>query len=158
MKKHIDYLKKLDACPEAIPWIAQFNTLQQAWNVCEHGDWMLWLLGKQSGEPESKSRKKLVLTACKCARLSLKYVSKNEKRPLMAIETAEKWAKGDDSVSLLDVRNAAYAAYAGAANAANAAANAANAAANAANAAAASKVLKQCANIVRKDYPKIRMI
>ncbi len=224
MKKHIDYLKKLDACPEAIPWVAQFDTLQQAWNVCERGDWMLWLVGKQSGEPESKSRKKLVLTACKCARLSLKYVSKDEKRPLIATQTAEKWAKGDDSVSLLDVRNAAdaaaayaadsyaaayaayaadsyaaaYAAYAAAyaadaaADAANAAAyaadaaadaaayaadaaaadaaanaaNAADAAADAANAAAyaaayaaaASKVLKQCANIVREMYPKIRMI
>ena len=43
---------------------------------------MLWLLGKQSGPPESKSRKKLVLSACKCARLALKHVPKGEKRPL----------------------------------------------------------------------------
>ncbi len=76
MKKHIKYLKKLSACRGAVEWAEQFNTIQEVWDNCERGDWMLWLLGEQSGKPESKSRKKLVLTACKCARLALKYVSK----------------------------------------------------------------------------------
>jgi hypothetical protein len=191
MKKHITYLKKLNACPEVIEWANQFSTLQKAWNVCERGDWMLWLIGKQSDNPESKSRKKLVLTVCKCARLSLKYISKDEKRPLKVIQIAEKWAKGDNSISLQDIRSAAVdaahaasyagdaaahaahaaayaahaAAYAGdapyaaayaAAYAAYAAAYVANAAAYAAHAAHAA-VLKKCADIIRKDYPEIRM-
>ena len=168
MKNHITYLKRLNACREAVEWAKDYPTLQQAWNNCERGDWMLWLAGKQSGTPETKSRKKLVLAACKCARLSLKHVPKGERRPIKAIQTAEKWANGDSSITLQDVRNAADAADAAdaAAYAAYAAADAADAAADAAAAAAAasaaadarSKVLKKCADIVRKDYPKIRMI
>ena len=186
MKKHITYLNELHACGEAIEWVESFPTLQKGWDKCERGDWMLWLLGKQSGKSGSQSRKKLVLTACKCARLALKYVPKNEKRPLKAIQTAEKWGGGDSSISLADVKNAyvaasayadaadaddaayaadaaAYAAYAAAdaAYAAYAAAYAAYAAADAAYAADAAaiinKVLKQCADIVREDYPKIRI-
>ena len=118
MKKHISYLENLNACHKAIEWAKQFNTLQETWDNCERGDWMLWLLGKQAGPPGSKSRKKLVLSACKCARLSLKHVSKDEKRPLKAIQTAEKYAKGIKGVTLQNVRdaaNAANAAYAAAA-------------------------------------------
>jgi len=224
MKKHIAYLKKLNACGGAVEWAAEFTTLQKAWDVCERGDWMLWLVGKQSGKPESTSRKKLVLTACKCVKPVLKHIPKNEKRPLKAIQIAEKWAKGDDSISLQNIRHAvvaassaayaaaaAYAAYAAAAAAyaassaaaaayaasssaaASAAAYAAAAAAAASSSSAASsaaasaaayaaassssyaasaaaaaaavyadadartKTLKQCADIVRKDYPKIRI-
>ena len=144
MKKHITYLKKLNACGNAVEWAGQFPTLQRAWDVCERGDWMLWLLGKQSGPPKSKSRKKLVLAACKCARLALKYIPKDEKRPLKAIQVAEKWSRGDTSISLQDIRNAAAAAYAAAA-------------ADAAADAVRTKILKKCADIVRKDYPKIRI-
>jgi len=168
--KHINYLKKLNACNDAVEWAKQFKSLQEAWDNCERGDWMLWLLGKQSGDPYSKSRKKLVLTACKCARLSLKHVPKGENRPLRAIQTAEKWARGDRDVSLQDVRSAAdaadavyaagyaagYAAYAADAADAADAAYAADAYAAYAAADARDETLKKCANIVRKDYPKIK--
>ena len=171
MKTHTTYLKKLNACPEAVGWADQFPTLQDAWDNCDRGEWMLWLLGKQVGEPGTKSRKKLVLTACKCARLSLKYIPEDEKRPIKAIQTAEKYARGVKGITLQDVRSAAaadaadaaaYAAHAAAyADAADAAAYAAHAAAYAYAAAAAAaarkNALKECANIVRKDYPKIRI-
>ena len=149
-------LKELNACSEAVKWCESYSTLQEAWDVCERGEWSLWLVGKLSGEPGSEKRKRLVLCACECARLSLQFVSKGEERALKAIETAEKWADGDNSVSLQDIRNAADAANA-AADAANAAADAADAAYAAADAADASvkkQTLKQCADIVRKHYPK----
>jgi len=141
MKKHTIYLKKLNACHDAVEWADQFKSMQEVWDNCERGDWMLWLLGKQAGKPGTESRKKLVLTACRCARLTLKYVPKGEKRPLKAIQTAEKYAKGIGDVSLQDVRDAAYAAADAAyaaytAYAAYAAAYAAYAAADAAYAAA----------------------
>ena len=100
-------LKKMNACPDAVEWASEQKNQQQAWNDCSRGDWMLWLLGKLSEKPESKSRKKLVLTACQCARLSLKHVSKGELRPLIAIETAEKWANNDPSITLEAVKRAA---------------------------------------------------
>jgi len=34
----------LDGCAEAIKWLgARDGTLEQAWDACERGDWMLWL-------------------------------------------------------------------------------------------------------------------
>ena len=165
----IKRLQKLRACSGAIEYARTCTTWQSAWDNCERGDWMLWLLGKLSDGPKSQSRKKLVLAACKCARLSLKYVAKNEKRPLKAIQVAEKWANNEKGASLQDVRaayaaayaaaDAAAAAYAAADAAAYAAADAADAAYAAAYAAAdaaaaRTKIQKKCADIVRKTYPK----
>jgi hypothetical protein len=126
---------------------------------------MLWLIGKLSGKPESNKRKKLVLAACECARLSLHILPDGEDRPRIAIETAEKWARGEATME--QVRTASCAAYAAAASydAANAASYAASYAAAAAyaafnaafNAAAVMRTttLQQCADIVRKHYPKV---
>ena len=43
MKTWIDKLKKKNACADAVVWASQFPTCQSAWDVCERGDWMLWL-------------------------------------------------------------------------------------------------------------------
>jgi len=165
MKTWTRKLKLLGACSEAVDWCQRYDSLNDAWQVCERGDWMLWLVGRLSGEPGSDARKKLVLTACQCARLSLKYVKEGELRPLKAIETAEKWARGEDGITLDDVQKAAAATYAAnaayaaaatyAANAAYAAYAAAYAAYAAAYAAYAARksILKQCADIVRQSYP-----
>ncbi|HDY66587.1 hypothetical protein LCGC14_2658060 [marine sediment metagenome] len=139
MKKQIKKLKKLDPCVEAIEWLKDQDNRQQAWNDCGRGDWMLWLLGKQSGPPEGKKRKLLVLACCECAKLSLKYVKKGEKKPLIAIETAEKWVNGEATIN--EVRTAYAYAYASAASAAYASA-------------AYAGVLKECADIVIKHYPE----
>jgi len=142
MKRWTRELVKLDACQEAVDWSQQFETFEEAWSRCERGDWMLWLMGKRAGEPDSDSRRQLVLAACQCARLALPYVQKGEERPLKAIETAEKWARREDNITLKDVEAAAHAAYAAhaaaraAANAAYAAVYAVSAADAAANAAA----------------------
>ena len=145
-------LMDLKACEEAVRWAAKYDSFEAAWAECERGDWMLWLAAKAP----LCSRQDLVLAACACARLSLKYVKAGEKRPRVAIETAEAWARGD--ATLDRVRVAAYASsyassYASAASsAAYAAAYAAYAAAHASSAssaAARTSTLKQCADIVR---------
>jgi hypothetical protein len=171
INEYIIRIKELGACGEAVKNALDYKTSQELWDNCERGDWMLWLIGKLSGESESEKRKGLVLAACECARLMLKLVAKGETRPLKAIETAEKWAKGKatiqevraDAADAADAANTAYAA-----NAANAAAYAAYAAyaaayaayaAYAANAAYAAyawqSTLKQCAAIVREYYPNV---
>ncbi len=111
---YITKLKKLGTCGEALEWCEAGNypTLDEAWQACERGDWMLWLAGKQAGEAGSEKRKRLVLAACECARLSLSYVSASEERPLTAIETAERWANGDGTITLATVRHASHAAHA----------------------------------------------
>ena len=102
------------ACHEAVEWARTQKSATAAWNNCERGDHMLWIAGKLSGDPDSASRKLVVLAACACARLSLGFVLPGEARPLKAIETAEAWARGRAGVTLDDVRRAAYAADAAA--------------------------------------------
>lgn len=156
MESWIRPIKKMGACSEALEWAKDYDNLDEAWQVCERGDWMLWLAGKLSGEAGSEKRRVLVSASCQCARLALPYVTKGETRPLRAIETAEKWAKGEDGITLEQVRaaadaadDAAFAAYAAYADAAYAYAYAA--------AAARKTVLKQCADIVRGYYPTIEV-
>jgi len=98
-------LEEMNACSKAVEWSMQFSSLQKAWDKCDRGDWMFWLLGMKCDT--INQRKLLTLTACQCARISLKYVKKGEKRPLKAIQTAERWAKDDPKVSLEDVQKAA---------------------------------------------------
>ena len=138
IKKYIEELKKLGACSEAIKASRKYTTSQKLWDDCGRGDWMLWLITRTQHD-----RKQLVLAACACARLSLKYVPAGEDRPRIAIETAEKWAR-NEGATLDDVRAAAEAAaYV-------------PAAANAAEAyAAKNKTLKKCADIVRGFFPKV---
>lgn len=174
--KFIEKLRGLNPCEEGLKYAESFGSLQKAWDACERGDWMLWLLGKLSGPPESASRKELVLIACKCARTALKYVEKSEKRPLKAIQTAEKWAK--EAATIEEVREAstasysayaaysvyaAYSAYAAssAASVASSAVYAAYAASVASSAASAASsvasyaaIQKKCADIVRKMHAK----
>jgi hypothetical protein len=173
-RKDVRLLKRLGACEDAVTFLEQHESLAEAWGKCERGDWMLWLIGKLSGESGSDERKRLVLAACECARLALPFVQKGETRPLTAIETAEKWARGEEGITLEQVRAAASAAYAAdaadaayaadaasaaayaaaAASAAAYAAAAASAAASAADAAQRKEVLATCADIVRRHYPE----
>ena len=139
-----------DACDKAKDWARGYTSAAKAWAECQRGDWMLWLCGRYSGPPESDGRKKLVLTTCACARLALPHANGDAARK--CIETAERWAKGKASIE--ELREAQrYAAAAAATYAAYAAATA-YAAAPADSAAAATKVLAQCADIVRQHYPK----
>ena len=164
-------IKHLSPCAEAVVWLQDWNIPQEAWDACERGDWMLWLLGKLSGPPESKSREKLVLASCGCARLVVHLAA--SPNVLMCIEAAERWANGTGTLKdLIKARAAAYAAadadaaYAAATAAytavytAAAAADAATYAADAADAAytARREILKKCAYVVRRFYPKVPKI
>ena len=91
MKTFIKQLKRYKPCSDAIKYAKKFNSLQKAWDVCERGDWMLWLIGKTCGKPETKSRKKLVYVSCQCARLAWKWTPKEGKN---AIRIAEKYFEG----------------------------------------------------------------
>ena len=91
-------------------------------------------------------RKLIVFAACQCARLALPHA----KGPaaLNAIETAERWTRGEATIE--QVRQASAAAASAAASATYAAASAAYAAYYAA---ARDDTLRQCAAIVREHVP-----
>ena len=170
IKKYVTSLCKLYACTEAVEWVGTQPSIAAVWRECKRADWMLWVLGKVSGDVGSKSRKKLASCACECAELALPYAGKHKavcKRVYAAIRG---YHAGTNT--LADVRVAADAAYAlasaatsaaYAADAAYAAAYAADAAdaaayaasaANAAAYAARGQTLRNAADIVRKHYPR----
>ena len=100
----------LGACSKAVEWASQYSDPQEAWDKCERGDWMLWLVGKLSGEPGSDSRRKLVLAATKCARLAFKYVRKESRAVVRkCYKTAEAWGRGDPGITWLVLQNAFHA-------------------------------------------------
>jgi len=113
-------LRKLSACPEAVEWAAPYATLLAAWGTCERADWMCWLLVHL--HPSTAGQVRLVL--CACARTALKYVPAGEERPRLAIECAERYARGLATVDELAAAGdaAGDAAWAAAWNAARAAA------------------------------------
>jgi hypothetical protein len=98
-------LRALDACPDAVAW-AWCKTAEQAYIECKHGDWMAWLASKLF------PRQRVVLALCDCVEPTLRYMPVGEERPLVAIETARKWALGQATIE--QVRNAALAAAAAA--------------------------------------------
>ena len=92
MKHWSDTITRMHACPNAVAWLQTQPDAKTAWRVCKRGDWMLWLIWALCKTADD--RKALVLAACACARLALKYIPKHELRPLRAIETAEAWGRG----------------------------------------------------------------
>ena len=104
----ISKILKFDPCEDAVLWLKEQSNFTQAWNDCQRGDWMLWLLSKLIRKQGSPNHRKLVLASCACARLSLKYVKKGEKRPLKAIQVAESWANGKVGVTLDDLKDIYY--------------------------------------------------
>ena len=145
---------KYHPCAEAEAWMRKQPTAAKAWAACPRGDWLLWIAARTCA-PGSAEHKSVVLAACACARTALKHVTSGDKRPLRAIEAAERWTRGEATIG--EVMNARAASVAAAASSAADAASdaAAYAAAYAAADAAAyayarTKTLAKCAVLVRK--------
>ena len=92
-----DRLIKMGACEDAVAWVGD-RDITAAWAECDRADWMLWLAGRVVARPL------VVLAACACARTVLRYVPDGEDRPRVAIETAERWARGEATIA--EVRSA----------------------------------------------------
>lgn len=123
------YLKKINACEDAVQWVGDRN-LQEAWGNCERGDWMLWLMQRA----ELCDLRKLTLAKAKCANL-VRHLMK-DKRSLKALNTAFAFAEGKATKGEL------------------AAAAAAAATAAAACVDAKTNTLKKCADICREILPE----
>jgi len=108
IKNFSKYLKDLDACSSAVDW-AKGKSLKTAWNTVNQANWMMWLLGKNVDAEGWPSRETVVLLSCAIARKVLKYVPEGEDRPRLAIEAAEKWAAGKETLE--NVEDAAVSAY-----------------------------------------------
>ena len=47
-KEYIKWLKQFDPCKESLERTikTEYKTAQEAWELCERGDWLLWLIRK----------------------------------------------------------------------------------------------------------------
>ena len=109
-------LRTLGACRESLAWAADYGAgWERALAECPDRRWMTWLAGALMCRGHMR-REVIVLCACACARTALRYVPAGEERPLAAIETAERWCRGDATLDEVRAarRGAAYAAYAAA--------------------------------------------
>ena len=100
-------LHKLHVCKEAIEWVGD-RTLEQAWNECERGDWMLWL-----AQTTGVDLRILTLAKARCAKLVI-HLMKDE-RSRKAVEIAERFGLGEATREELDEARSYAAAYAAAA-------------------------------------------
>jgi hypothetical protein len=111
MSQRIDpvaVLEYFDACDsasdDALPWVRKYHPRapRRAWETCGRGDWLLWLAWQLLDDSPH-----VRLAACACARTTLKYIPKNEKRLLRAIETSEAYARGKATLEELYLAKAA---------------------------------------------------
>lgn len=94
----IRLLRGLGACDEAIDWARGYPNRTVAWNACQRGDWMMWILARLV-EPGSAAHRALVMFACKCIRRAMRSKMALKCSPgvrdfLLAIE---RWAAGKTS-------------------------------------------------------------
>ncbi len=122
-----ELLKKLNSCNEAIEWVGD-RTIEQAWEDCERGDWMLWFYAKQY----PKNIRELTLAKSHCAN-TVRHLMKDD-RSIAAVDAAI--AYGNGLISDDELKQYAAAAYAAADAADYAAVSSAYAAYDAAYAAA----------------------
>ncbi len=138
-----DKLIQLNACEPAIEW-AKDKDLNTAWNTCERGDWMIWLLTES---PNEVTDQELRLIAVECCRSVQRLMT--DQRSINAVDVAERYANGEATdEELRQAQAAAEAAWESAAEAAWEA--------MAAAAAARAAESKKQADIVRKIVPTFK--
>ena len=105
-------INHLRPCTEAAQWLETQPDIATAWNCCQRGDWMMWLLTKLPTPKEVS-----VTLACGFARSVLHLVPASEDRPRLAIEAAERWlaepteenrAAADAAADAADAADAAW--------------------------------------------------
>ena len=136
--------------------------MKVAWARCQYGDWMLCLLGIVHGKPLTAQGRKLVLTACECARLSLSPENANYKLSSSLLEMTEAWARCKPCITVEMLhkaavtafhRNASYQAFAAAMYAVNGShVDDAALQSNSLPMAEVTRRIKQCSDIVRKHF------
>lgn len=96
-----DFLIEHNACKPSIKWASSKN-LDEIWNTCKRGDWLLWLAQKCKVDART-----LTAAKAKCAALGLPYMT--DQRSIDAIEAARKFGRGE--ISNEDLETFAHFAY-----------------------------------------------
>lgn len=91
-----DQLRQMHACDDAVEWAEQFDSLADAWEHCDRGDWMLWLTGRDCGIGQGNDRHVRLCWAVCLVWWELAYPfwyeygeEQNDNRPIEVIERLE---------------------------------------------------------------------
>ena len=97
-------LGRFDSCEAATKWVSehQSDDFYEIWTSCRRGDWMLWIAAKSGLD-----RRLVVKAACLCAREALVHVPTGDHIPRIAIETAERWTRGESTIEEVRAASAA---------------------------------------------------
>lgn len=104
-----EYLKSLGAPKFYLTWISTFDTLQGAWDACDHAEWMAWYLGRL-GEMDVKGdplHRLAVKVSCMCSRVSVSCAEEWSKEVDILLGQVEAWASGEN-VDLTDAHRRLY--------------------------------------------------
>ena len=105
IENFITKLKKLDACKDSTRWLSAQDNLEQAWEDCERGDWLLWLVARLE-----INERKLFLAKGLVAKQVLHLMK--DKRSINAVKAAIDYGNG--KIEKDELKIAAYAAIAAA--------------------------------------------
>jgi hypothetical protein len=132
------YLISLGACRDAQAWASAYADAHTAWDACERGDWLLWILARTGTDVSDtldiivdRARRSVANAYAEAA--SAARAAEDARAYAYANANADEAAADAAANAAAEAANAAEAAYANA----RAAARAANAAARAARAASA---------------------
>jgi hypothetical protein len=115
--KPLDLIAHFELCDRARRWLADYDDVETAWRECDDGRWLQHLL------TITLPHERCLDVALACARAVLPMVAPGEERPRIAIEMAERYARGEvaeewlraavaDALAAAAGGYAAYAAYA----------------------------------------------
>jgi hypothetical protein len=96
-------LERFNACQEARDWVGD-KTLEEAWNTCHRGDWMLWLYKRMYPD----NLRELTLAKGHCVN-TVRHLMKDN-RSLKAVDAAI--AFGEGKINRADAAAYVVAAYA----------------------------------------------
>ena len=85
-------LKELKACSAARTW-AKGKDLNEVWETCPRGDWMLWLAERMMNVKGWPTPMQVVLATCACAETALEHTT--DPRPARCIEVVRLWSCGN---------------------------------------------------------------
>ncbi len=84
-------LSEAKACKVGLKWVAEVDNLEDAWNGCPRGDWLLWVVYVLGVNPHL-----VVQTAIQCARLVADTPpGQQNKRLSKAVVEAKSWKPSD---------------------------------------------------------------
>ena len=112
IENFIAKLENLNACEDSIEWLSTQDNLQQAWEDCERGDWLLWLAARLK-----INERKLFLAKGLVVEQVIHLM--NDERSIEAVKATIDYGRGKISKDELSADDAAtnVAAYANAAGA-----------------------------------------